>query len=187
MKHLNSLYSLEDELFAAPAKPKRPGWWKWAFAIFLCALFIYRSTRPVMRLAAEPPPSFYDFNRRWDHRERQNQRRVAQAYWHIAVQRIQARYSPQKPLPAVPPPQFRISDAARALESDVIGSRVHYWTRLRAVWNEQDAWDISYGWSTDWVASSLNSLAQSVPGSVAGAFQSLANLFADISQRISYP
>jgi hypothetical protein len=187
MRDANTLYSLEDELFPEPPKPKGSGWWKWAIALILGTLFIYRSTRPVVRLSADPPPSFYDYNRTWTRQERQHERLVARAYWHVAVRRIQTYYSPNRALPADPPPQFQISEEARNLESDVIAGRVHYWYRLREVWNEQDAWVVSYGWNTDWVDSMLASLPRYIPKSVAGVFQSFVDLFSAIAQKISPP
>ena len=187
MRNSNSLYTLEDELFREPAKPKGSGWWKWALAFFLIGLFVYRSTRPTVRLSAEPPPSFYDYNRNWTRRERRNERLVAQAYWQVAVLRIQRYYSPDRALPEAPPPQFQIAEAARDLESDVIAGRVHYWYRLREVWKERDAWVVSYGWNTDWVGSTLNSLPRYLPKSVSNVIQSFIDLFNDIAQKIMPP
>ncbi|HUZ46375.1 MAG TPA: hypothetical protein VMW54_07025 [Terriglobia bacterium] len=186
MKHPGSLYGLEEELFPEPRKDKGSGWWKWALAMVLGSLFVYRSTRPVMRLSADPPPSFYDYNRTWDQQERQHEKRVAQAYWHVAVQRIQTDYSPSSPLPEDPPPQFKIAEAARSLEADMVASRIHYWYRLRDVWSQRDAWDVSYGWNTDWLDSTLNSLPQYIPQWVANIFQVFINLFNDIAQRIPF-
>jgi hypothetical protein len=187
MKHSNSLYDLENELFPEPRKRQQPGIWKWVVALTLVLLFIYRSTRPVMRLSADPPPSFYDYNRSWNRQERQHERLVAQAYWHVAVRRIQTYYSPDRPLPEDPPPQFQINAVASDLESDMTAARVHYWYRLREVWSQRDAWVVSYGWNTDWVASTMDSLPQYVPRSVQSVIQSLFNLVNDIAQRISSP
>jgi hypothetical protein len=115
------------------------------------------------------------------------ERRLALAYWNVAVQRIQAHYSPYRPLPTEPPPQFQISDAAETLEAGVNAARVHYWYRLRDVWNERDAWVLSYGWNTGWVESALNSFPQYLPKSVTAVFQMLIDLFNDIAQKISPP
>jgi len=185
MKHSGSLYSVEDELFPEPSRKEGSGWWKWALAIILGTLFVYRSTRPVMRLSADPPPSFYDYNRAWDRQERQQEKRVAQAYWQVAVRQIQTYYSPNRPLPLDPPPQFQIAEAARSLEADMVASRVHYWYRLRDVWNQSETWNVSYGWNTDWVTSMLNALPQYVPNEVANFFQSIVDLCNNIAQRMS--
>ncbi len=185
MKHSDSLYSIEDELFHEPRKDNSSGWWKWAIAIILGLLFVYRSTRPVMRLSADPPPSFYDYNRTWNKEERQQEKRVAQAYWEVAVQRIQTYYSPNNPLPADPPPQFRIGAATRSLEEDVAASRVHYWYRLRDVWRQSDSWVVSYGWNTDWVESTLDSLPYEIPRWLESFFRGAVNFFNDLSQTIS--
>jgi hypothetical protein len=187
MKHANSLDTVADHLLTEKPEPKRSGWWKWALVLVLVGLFVYRSTRPVVRLSAEPPPSFYDHNRNWDRQQMQRERRLARAYWNVAVLRIQTRFSPYRPLPAEPPPQFQISDAANTLESGMIAARDHYWYRLRDVWNERDAWVVSYGWNTGWIESVLKSLPQYLPKSVTAVFQMLIDVFNDIAQKISPP
>jgi hypothetical protein len=185
MKHSGSLYSIEDEVFPEPGKESGSGWWMWALAIILGLLFIYRSTRPVLRLSADPPPSFYDYNRTWNKEERQHQKRVAQAYWQVAVQRIQTYYSPASPLPEDPPPQFTIGEAARSLEAGVAASRVHYWYRLREVWRQKDSWVVSYGWNTDWVESTLNSLPNDIPRWVKEIFRGVETFFNNLADIIS--
>lgn len=186
MKHANTLDDPENYPFGQQPARKRSGLWKWAIALALAGLFVYRSTRPVMRLSAEPPPAFYGNDRTLSQQERQHQRRLALAYWSVAVRRIQAYYSPQKPLPAEPPPQFRISDAASPLEADLMAGRVQYWNRLRNVWEKGDAWVVSYGWNTDWVERGLNSIPRFLPRSVTGVIQSFINFFTDLARQISF-
>ncbi|MGA8186190.1 MAG: hypothetical protein WB819_21380 [Terriglobia bacterium] len=165
---------------------KHSGWWKWALALILVWLFVYRSTRPVMRLSAAPPPAFYANNQTWDQQERQQARRLALAYWNVAVRRIQKHYSPDRPLPTDPPPLFRISEATSTVETDVMAGRVHYWNRLRKVWNQGDAWVLSYGWHTNWVGTALNSLPRYLPRSVTGVVQSFFDFFKGVAQEISF-
>lgn len=187
MRHPNSLYTLEDELFPPDPKPKHSGWWVWAILLALCGFFVYRSTRPTIRLSADPPPSFFDYNQNWTPKERQEQSRLAEAYWRVAVRQIQGQYSPSSSLPADPPPQFRISDAAQSLESDMSAARILYWHRLRDAWNRHNSWVISYGWNTDWVDSTLNTLPQDLPRGVENIFQGLVDFFHDVAQTISSP
>lgn len=186
MKHANSLDTAADQLLLEQPRPKPSGWWKWALVLILAGLFVYRSTRPVVRLSADPPPSFYDHNRNWGHQQTQHER-VARAYWNVAIQQIQNRYSPAWPLPADPPPQFRISAEATTLESGMMTARNYYWERLRNVWNERDAWVVSYGWNTSWAESALNSLPQYLPKSVTAVFQSLVDIFNNIAKKIAVP
>jgi hypothetical protein len=185
MKHANSLYTAADHLLSEPPKPPRSGWWKWALALILAVLFVYRSTRPEMKLSAEPPPAFFGYNRTRDLQQRDHERRMALAYWNVAVRRIQRDYSPGKPLPANPPPEFQVADAASTLETNVMAVRVHYWYRLREVWNQRDAWVVSYGWNSDWLARSLNSLPRYLPRSVTGVVQALVDFFNNVAQEIS--
>ena len=174
-------------MFHEPRKHKSSGWWIWAPAIILGSLFVYRSTRPVMRLRSDPPASFYDHSSTWNQVERQHARRVASAYWQVAARRIQASYSPNRPLPSDPPPQFLIAGPASSLDSDVAASRVHYWYRLREVWNQRDAWNVSYGWNTNWVESTVSSFPQYIPQWLSNIFQGLIIFFNGIAQRISVP
>lgn len=157
------MYTFEDNLFYKPRKRKSGGWGKWVFVAILILLFVYYSMRPVKRLRAEPPPSFYNYSLTWSKEQRQQERRLALAYWQVAVQRIQTRYSPQRALPPEPPPSFRIGNAASNQQKDMIASRIHYWFKLREVWRQRDAWRVSYEWNTGWVWSTLNSLEQNGP------------------------
>lgn len=181
MKSPDTLSSTEDELFHEPRNPKGSGWWKWALAIILGALFVYRSTRPVVRLRSTPPPSFYDYSRTWTQVERQQHRHLADAYWQVAVRRIQGHYSADAPLPSEPPPQFRLGSS----DSDVAASRVHYWFRLREVWSQPNAWSVSYGWNTDWVERAVSSIRQYIPQWLLDIFQSIVIFFDGLAQKIS--
>jgi hypothetical protein len=187
MKHLNTLHSMADEIFSEPSKPRTPGRWIWLFASILGLLFVYRSTRPVMRLRRDPPPSFYDYSTPWNQAERQNKRRLAEAYWQVAVRRIQVYYSADRPLPSAPPPQFRIGGLAGNLGADTAANRVHYWYRLREVWNQDDAWNVSYGWNINWVETETSSLPQYIPQWLSYVFQGIVTFFDSLAQRISAP
>ena len=187
MKHSNSLYSPGDDFIPQPRKRRNAGIWKWVILIVLGWLFVYRSTRPVMSLSAQPPQAFYAYNRSLAPQEQQHARAVAREYWRVAVRRIQKEYSPNRPLPENPPAQFRIADTARDQGSDAMAVRVRYWHRLREVWNEPHVWVVSYGWSTAWVGNSLNSLPRYIPHWFSGAVQSLAGLTHRIAQMISPP
>jgi hypothetical protein len=187
MKHANSLDIAADHVLIERPRQTSRGWWKWALVLSLVGLFVYRSTRPVVRLSADPPPSFYDHNRNWDRQKVQHERLVARAYWNVAVQQIQTHYSPVRPLPAEPPPQFKISAAAATLESGMVTARNRYWYRLRDVWDERDAWVVSYGWDTEWAETTLNSLPHYLPRSVTAAVQALVDIFKGIAKRIAVP
>lgn len=185
MKHSNSLYTLEDELFPEPRKPRYSGWWKWAIAVALGVLFVWRSTRPTVRLSADPPPSFFHYNRNWSPEKRREERRLAEAYWRVAVQRIQQDYLPDSSLPVNPPPQFQIADATKNLAADLIAARIHYWFRLREVWNQRSSWVVSYGWNTSWVSSTMNSLFQNLPDGIRNVIQQFVDFFQAVAQTIS--
>lgn len=187
MKHSNSLYSPGGELIPQPKKRGNAGIWKWVILIVLGWLFVYRSTRPIMSLSAQPPRSFYDYNRSLDPQEQQHARAVALEYWRVAVRSIQREYSPNRPLPENPPAQFRIADTAGDLESDAMTVRTRYWYRLRKAWNEPQVWERSYGWSTAWVGNTLNSLPEFIPHWFSGVVQALVDLARRIAQMVSPP
>lgn len=176
---------MADALYGEHPKPKAAGWWKWALAILLALLFVYRSARPVAQLHTDPPPSFYDYSKTWTPAERIYHHRLADAYWRIAVRRIQPYYSADRPLPSDPPPQFQISGASTSTMDDPAASRIHYWYRLREVWNQPDTWMVSYTWNTNWVERAVRSLPQDVPHSVRNSFQGIINFFNGITQSIS--
>ncbi|MEJ2010244.1 MAG: hypothetical protein P8Z30_19165, partial [Acidobacteriota bacterium] len=96
MKQSESMYTFEDGVFHKTPKRKSSGWGMWTFVGILALLFVYRSTRPQMRLRPDPPASFYGHNANWTQEERQHQRSEAQAYWRVAVRRIQTDYAPKR-------------------------------------------------------------------------------------------
>ncbi len=177
--------STQYELFHEPRKRKDSGWWKWALAIILGALFVYRSTRPVMRLRSDPPLSFCGYGNTRSQIERKNEQRLAYAYWQVAVRHIQNYYSPDRPLPPDPPPQFRIGGLAHSSDSDATASRNHYWYRLREEWNRRNVWNVSYGWNTNWVESDVSSLPQYIPHSLSNIFQGIVFFFEGLAAKIS--
>lgn len=178
-------YTLDGEFVRQPRKGKYDGWGRWVLPVILVLLFVYRSARPVMRLRADPPPAFYDYSLTWNQKQRQDERRLAQAYWQVAVRRIQTHYSPEKPLPAVPPPQFQIGEGAKSSTAGMVASQVHYWYRLREVWNQRDSWVVSYKWNTTWVENSMNSLQQHAPQWLSNGFQAIINWVNVVAQRVS--
>lgn len=185
MKHLNTLSSMADDLYREPNQKKNSGWWKWTLAIIVVSLFVYRSTRPTLRLHTEAPSSFYDYSKTWTQAEQLYHRRLADAYWSVAVRQIQTRYPADRPLPSDPPPQFRINRPKSSLDSDLAANRVHYWYRLREVWNQPASWSISCGWNTDWVGSTVSSIPQYFPRWFSSIFQGIIVFFNGIAQSIS--
>lgn len=177
------MYTFEDDLFYKPRKRKRRGWGRWVFAVVVALLFVYSSVRTVKRLRANPPRSFYDYSLTRNKEDRQHERHVAQAYWQVAVRRIQTHYAPKVQLPSDPPPSFRIGGAAGLTEKDAVASRTRYWYRLREVWGQSDAWVVSYRWDTDWVEHSLNSLERNGPRWLSEGIQTAIGWLNSIAQR----
>lgn len=157
MKHWTS-HSLElkDELFPEPTS-RKPGIWKWVIVVLVAFFFVIRSTRPVMRLRQDPPSEFLNgVSHRLQHQ--QAERQLAEAYWQVAVQTIQSTYPSTKPLPALPPPEFKIGREGVELSSGSEQSRTIYWQQLRRVWDLPEVWVKSFEWNMDWLGSDFASI-----------------------------
>jgi hypothetical protein len=113
------------------------------------ALFVYLSTRPLMRLQADAPPQFLDANARSRHRA--GEERVARAYWNCAVTFVQWRHSYGSPLPQDPTDDFRIDARTYGADAASEASRLHYWNKLREAWLLPASWRQSREWSTAWI------------------------------------
>lgn len=160
MKYSPYSQSLDDDLFPKKKPRRDPGLWKWLLAIGFVLFFVYRSTLPVERLQSEPPPEFIDHNPDRRQRRGQPERRVAQAYWEVAVHSIQLKYSPKRSLPADPPPEFKIDSKVTRLSENMDANRAFYWRRLRGLWTHPEIWQVTYGWNTGWVTDFLTDLEQ---------------------------
>lgn len=77
-------------------------------------LFVYASTRPIMRLRADMPSRFRDASKTAGVAQRLAEQRLAEAYWNCALTFIQWKYSYGSPLPDDPPDEFRIKVAMPA-------------------------------------------------------------------------
>ena len=125
----------------------------WLFAIVSTPLFIYLSTRPVMRLRQEPPAEFFD-ERDLEAAERATEDVLAQAYWDSAVRYVQWKYAFGTNLPTEPPPEFRVDEKSVQSSGDLKiepGARTRYWQKLRQFWGLPQAWDQSFTWNTGWL------------------------------------
>lgn len=115
---------------------------------------VYLSTRPVMRLRAEPPAGFVDSNPKWNAKRAASEDQVGRAYWDAAVQNVQPIYHYGTSLPTAPPVSFQVDPetlAASGIKVDATAERAHYWQKLRALWDQQATWEQSFGWNTDWI------------------------------------
>jgi len=119
---------------------------------------VYLSTRPVMRLRAEPPSGFVDSNPKWNAKRAAAEDQIGRAYWDVAVQNIQPMYHYGTNLPASPPVSFQVDPetlATSGVKVDATAERAHYWQKMRDLWDQPATWEQSYGWNTEW----LNNLA----------------------------
>ncbi len=173
MKYSPYEHGVDVDLFPTKEPPRERSLWKWILVIGFCLFFIYRSTFPVLRLQSDPPPEFVCEapNGRLDRKE--PEKVIAQAYWNVAVHSIQAEYSSKQSLPSTPPPEFKIDSTLASAASNMDVDRVLYWQRLRDVWSEQETWQVSYGWSLNWVTDFLDGLGHHANQSVQQFVQSV--------------
>jgi hypothetical protein len=155
MKHSPYSQSLDADLFPYRKQPPKPSLLKWVLAIGFSLFFVYRSTLPVLRLESNPPADFIDNSPKEGRDRKLPEKRLARAYWDVAVHSIQTKYPPKKSLPATPPPEFRIDSNLTGLPDNMDIDRAYYWQRLRNLWNEQGTWQVTYGWNTDWLTDYL--------------------------------
>ena len=128
------------------------------------ALFVYLSTRPMMRLQADAPPEFLGPSAVARSHRRQAEERVARAYWDSAVTFVQWEHTYGTPLPENPPDDFRIDAQTYGAEAAGQSARLRYWNKLRETWLLPMSWRQSREWSTSWftdpLARAANSLGQ---------------------------
>ena len=125
--------------------------------IILSGLFIYKSTRPAMRLRDDPPLEFLDVKSNWTPKQRQSEERLAQAYWKCAVRLSRAQYVYGEQLPDEPPPGFSVdSKTYPSVNESPAAARARYWRNLQKVWTQPGVWQRFYEWRTDWFFRSTN-------------------------------
>ncbi len=146
------------------AKPRRKRKFSpWLLAAVPALLFVYLSTRPLLRLRNKAPAEFFDTPANWNAERRQAEELRARAYWERAVRLVPQKYSFRERLPDDPPPEFNIEEKdfpGKGFES-VSAARAHYWHKLHQVWDLPQAWENSYEWNTYWIYSALLSFRES--------------------------
>lgn len=184
MKYSPYSHSLDVDIFPPKRPRKQTPLWKWILAIGFCLFFVYRSTLPELRLQSSPPPEFIDAtpHGRRDSRLSDKDKRIAWAYWNVAVHSIQAKYPPKKSLPLAPPPEFRIDSSWETVSGNLDADRDFYWRRLRKLWSQQDTWRVTYEWSTNWVTILLGKAGQFAEQELEQFKQSIRDLRYELGQ-----
>ena len=119
--------------------------------LILASLFVYKSTRSVMRLRDEPPPSYLEFPSNWTAQRRESEARLAQAYWKCAVLLSRGQYVYGQKLPDEPPAGFSVDPKSYpSVGESPAAARARYWRRLQDTWKEPGAWREVYEWHADW-------------------------------------
>ena len=124
-------------------------------------LFVYASTRPILRLRADMPRDFVDTSAARAAQKRVEEHRIALAYWQCALTVIQWRHSYGSRLPPKPPADFRILVPGAPPEA-ASASRLRYWERLRQFWVTPDSWKSSREWNTHWLTDPITDAGNSL-------------------------
>jgi len=100
----------------------------------------------------------------WDAKRRASEKRLALAYWELAVRFVQWRYPYGESLPASLPTEFNLEgkDLRRDGLAVSAATNARYWQRLRQVWDLPQTWQRSYEWNTGWGRTALDAFQQSV-------------------------
>ena len=122
---------------------------KFLLLIIPAGLFVYLSTRPLMRLQADPPAQFLRTNRQSG--ARSSEERLARGYWDCAITFVQWKYTYGTPLPEDPPDAFRIDAKTYGADANSQPSRLRYWSKLRETWLAPASWRQDREWSTSWL------------------------------------
>lgn len=111
--------------------------------VLLIAFVIYFSSSPVVHLRVQPPTGFLDNNPSWSAQRRAREDQLARAYWAIAVQDVETKYSFGTALPADPPDSFKVEEKGPSGTIPRVDSeaRTRYWAKLREVWPRSDSWE----------------------------------------------
>lgn len=110
-----------------------------AMAAALTAVFVRITPQKVitMQLRSQPPNGWVQANLGWSAKRRARELQLGDAYWMIAINDLQHKYAFNTPLPADPPPEFKVDKGD--LKDDA-ATRTRYWDQMRAVWTKPDSW-----------------------------------------------
>ncbi len=135
----------------------------WLVVLTPVLLFVYLSTRPVMRLKREPPAEFLDLSADGDADRRVAEKHLAAAYWDCALHSIRVKYPFGATLPDEPPVEFKSEEKGfqRRSSEAVRSARQRYWQKIRKVWGLPHTWQKSYEWNTDWIRLSFVAFRES--------------------------
>ena len=128
-----------------------------ALAGLLTLAFVRLAPKPTVtvELRADPPQGFIENRPEWSPRQRARQEQLARAYWKIAVNTLESKYSYGVPLPAEPPPEFQVNE--NGLKDDP-ATRAYYWEKLRAAWLQPENWKNAAPADAGWMASLMDRL-----------------------------
>jgi hypothetical protein len=132
---------------------------KLIFPIVALIIFLVLSYRPKSHLTSKMPEAFFPGSSSTQVRPGAGDKRVAWAYWEIALMDIQWKFTRNSTLPADPPPEFRVDVKALEPATSDPELRQLYWRRLQLVWNSPDSWKDDYQWDFGWVRDPVEGIA----------------------------
>ena len=133
---------------------------KLVYPLIVIAVLVIISYRPKYRLRADMPAQFFSDGNASDGRSPGLEKKIAWAYWESAQMNVQWKYPYQHPLPADPPPEFKVDAQALGSSASDAATRTLYWRRLQEIWSLPDAWNKDYEWDWGWVSDPITSAGQ---------------------------
>lgn len=115
-----------------------------ALVLLVLGVVAYAAFQPRFHLRDEMPAEFFDPSG-LQGKKKAEQEKLAEAYWSCAVKQIQWQYGYAHRLPEQPPAEFFLSSTQVGPAADDAAMRLHYWQKLRTVWNLPTVWKTDYG------------------------------------------
>ncbi|HSY90336.1 MAG TPA: hypothetical protein VK812_03130 [Candidatus Binatus sp.] len=109
---------------------------------FVLCVVAFGSFRSDYRLRANMPTEFFDAAQ-LPANKRASEEKIARGYWTCAVTQIQWKYGYAHRLPFDPPEEFALAADAGPGTKDS-AARLHYWQRLRVIWDTSGIWEHQY-------------------------------------------
>jgi hypothetical protein len=133
---------------------------KLIYPLLVAALLMAISYRPKYHLQPDMPGEFYTASSSDSPQKRDEQKKIALAYWQAAQMNIQWKFAYGHPLPNDVPAEFSVGGNALGRAASDPAVRSLYWRRLQQVWFVPEAWKKQYEWDWSWASDPMTAGAE---------------------------
>ena len=133
---------------------------KLIYPLLVAVVLMVISYRPKYHLQLDMPGGFFTASPSDSAQKRDEQRKIARAYWQSAQMEIQWKFAYGHPLPNDVPAEFTINGNGLGLAASDPTLRALYWRRLQQVWFLPEAWKKQYEWDWSWVSDPITAGAE---------------------------